>query len=159
LGSEERTTIRLEMPSRLEMLDEAGDLVARLAEKGGFDEDSRLDILVAVHESMVNAIRHGNRGDEARRVTLEVDLGPGGLEIRVRDEGQGFDPTSVPDPLRPENLCRSSGRGILLMKALMDAVAFRRCPGGGMEVAMRRRPGPRIESGRDPMPALAAASA
>ena len=147
MRSGERTTVRLEMPSRLEMLDQAGELVAQLAEVGGFDEDSRLDIQVAVHESMVNAIRHGNRGDEARRVTLEVDLGQSGLEIRVRDQGQGFDPTSVPDPLRLENLCRSSGSGILLMKALMDAVAFRRYPSGGMEVAMRRRLGRRIESG------------
>lgn len=158
MRSGERTTVRLEMPSRLEMLDKAGEVVRQLAEVGGFDEDSRLDIQVAVHESMVNAILHGNRGDEARRVTLEIALDQGGLEIRVRDQGQGFDPTSVPDPLRLENLCRSSGRGILLMKALMDAVAFRRSPGGGMEVAMRRRLGRRIESACDPNPACAAAA-
>jgi serine/threonine-protein kinase RsbW len=156
MESEERTTIRLEMPSRLEMLDKAGDLVAQLAEVGGFDEDSRLDIQVAVHESMVNAIRHGNCGDETRRVTLEIDLDRGGLEVRVRDQGQGFDPTSVPDPLRLENLCRSSGRGILLMKALMDSVAFRRPPGGGMEVAMRRRLDRRIDCGCDLTPDRAA---
>jgi serine/threonine-protein kinase RsbW len=153
-----RTTIRLELPSRLEMLDEIGELVGQVAEIGGFDVDSRLDIQVAVHESIVNAILHGNRGDEARRVTLEFDLDQGGLEIRVRDQGQGFDPASVPDPLRLENLCRSSGRGILLMRALMDSVAFRRSPSGGMEVAMQRRPGRRIEGRRDPKPAIAAAA-
>jgi serine/threonine-protein kinase RsbW len=146
------------MPSRLEMLDRAGEVVRQLAEVGGFDEESRQDIQVAVHESMVNAILHGNRGDEARRVTLEIDLDQGGLEIRVRDQGQGFDPTCVPDPLRLENLCRSSGRGILLMRALMDVVAFRRSPDGGMEVAMRRRPGRRIERCRDSNPADAAAA-
>jgi serine/threonine-protein kinase RsbW len=146
------------MPSRFGMLEKVGDLVGQAAEFVGFDEDSRLDIQVAVHESMVNAILHGNRGCEARRVTMEIDIDEAGLEIRVRDEGEGFDPTSVPDPLRLENLCRSSGRGILLMKALMDAVAFRRSPSGGMEVAMQRRLGRRIESGRDSSLARAAAA-
>lgn len=158
MKSGERTTIRLELPSRLEMLDEVGDLVGQAAEFGGFDEDSRLDIQVAVHESIVNAILHGNRGDDARRVTLEIDLDHSGLEIRVQDQGEGFDPASVPDPLRLENLCRSSGRGILLMKALMDAVAFRRSPSGGMEVAMRRCLSGRSESRRDPNPIDAAAA-
>ena len=62
----------------------------------------------------------------------------GTLEIRVRDEGPGFDPSRVPDPLAPENLCKSSGRGILLMRSLMDSVTFRRAR-GGMEVTMRKR--------------------
>ena len=156
MGSTTRTTIRLEVPSRLEMLDKARELVGQVTEFGGFDEDSRLDIQVAVHESMVNAILHGNRGVESRRVTLEIEFDQGGLEIRVRDQGQGFDPESVPDPLALENLCRSSGRGILLMKALMDAVAFRSHPSGGTEVTMRRRLGRTIESGCRPNQAQAA---
>jgi serine/threonine-protein kinase RsbW len=81
---------------------------------------------------------HGNRGDETRRVTLELDVDGSGLEIRVRDQGTGFDPTRLPDPLALENLCRSSGRGILLMRALMDAVTFCRPRGGGTEVGMRK---------------------
>jgi anti-sigma regulatory factor (Ser/Thr protein kinase) len=91
-----------------------------------------------VHESLVNAIRHGKREDGARRVTLELELDGCGLEVCVRDEGGGFDPIRLPDPLAIENLCRSSGRGVLLMKALMDAVTFRRLRGGGMEVTMRK---------------------
>jgi serine/threonine-protein kinase RsbW len=138
------------------MLDKAGELVDQVTDFGGFDEDSRLDIRVAVHESLVNAIRHGNRGVETLRVVLEIDLHPGGLEVRVQDQGQGFDPGSVPDPLALENLCRSSGRGILLMKALMDAVAFRCHPDGGTEVTMRRRLGRRIESACDLAQAQAA---
>ena len=132
-------TVHLEMPSRLESLEMAREAAGQLAELAGFDEDSRLDTQVAVHESLVNAIVHGSRCDEARRVTLTIALGCGCLDIRVRDEGQGFDPARVLDPLAPENLCRSSGRGILLMKALMDAVAFRRPANGGMEVTMRKR--------------------
>ena len=141
-----RATVRLELPSRLEVLDKAGELVAQLAEAAGFEEDSRLDIQTAVHESLVNAIVHGNRLDETRRVTLEIDLDRDGLDISVRDEGQGFDPRRLPDPLAPENLYRTSGRGVLLIKALMDAVAFRRPASGGMEVTMRKRLWTELES-------------
>jgi serine/threonine-protein kinase RsbW len=127
------------LPSRLEVLGKAAELVEQLAEAAGFDWDSRLDIQTAVHESLVNAIVHGNGLDETRRVTLEIDLDRAGLDISVRDEGQGFDPSRIPNPLAAENLCRTSGRGVLLMKALMDTVAFRRPTSGGMEVTMRKR--------------------
>jgi serine/threonine-protein kinase RsbW len=138
------------MPSRLEMLEKADELVCQLAEAAGFDEDSRLDIRTAAHESLINAMVHGNRTDEARRVTLEVGLDSCSLEMRVRDEGQGFDPSLIPNPLAPENLCRPSGRGLLLMRALMDAVTFRRPPSGGMEVTMRKHLGRMAGSDRDP---------
>jgi serine/threonine-protein kinase RsbW len=131
--------VRLELPSRLEVLDKAGEAVGQLAEAAGFEEDARLDIETAARECLVNAILHGNRRDETRRVTLEIVLGPEGLDITVRDEGEGFDPAGIPDPLAPENLCRTSGRGVLLMKALMDTVVFRRPAGGGMEVTMQKR--------------------
>jgi len=134
------------LPSRLEVLDKAGELVAQLAEAAGFEEDARLDIQTAVQESLVNAIVHGNGRDESRRVTLEIDLDREGLDISVRDEGQGFDPTRLPDPLAPENLYRTSGRGVLLMNALMDRVAFRRPASGGMEVTMRKRLWSELES-------------
>jgi serine/threonine-protein kinase RsbW len=138
------------MPSRLESLDQAGEVVGRLSEAAGFDEDARLDIQLAVHEALINAIVHGNRRDEARLVRLEIALDHDGLDIRVRDEGQGFDAACVPDPLVLENLCRSSGRGILLMRALMDAVAFRRPASGGTEVTMRKRLGRELERRRQP---------
>jgi serine/threonine-protein kinase RsbW len=149
MGSRKRTTVLLEMPSRLGLLDKAGEVVRQLAEAAGFDEDSLLDVQAAVHESLLNAIVHGNRGDETRRVTLEFDVDIGDLEIRVRDEGRGFDPTRLPDPLALENLVRSSGRGILLMKTLMDAVDFHRLGNGATEVRMRKRLGRWVESGCD----------
>ena len=77
---------------------------------------------------------------------LEIALHPGGLEIRVRDEGRGFDPTGVPDPLALENLSRPSGRGILLMRTFMDDVTFRRPPSGGTEVTMLKRLPQALES-------------
>jgi serine/threonine-protein kinase RsbW len=146
MASREKGTIRLEIPSRLQMLDGAGEVVDRMARAAGFDGDARDDIQVAVHEALVNAMKHGNRHDETRCVALEVRIDADGLAIRVRDEGRGFDPSRVPDPLTLENLCRSSGRGILLMRALMDAVTFRRPRGGGTEVWMRKRLPRRVAS-------------
>jgi serine/threonine-protein kinase RsbW len=153
MESRKRATVSLEMPSRLEMLEKADVMVGDLAEAVGFDQDSRLAIQTAVRESLVNAIVHGNAGQAARRVTLEIDVECDGLRMRVRDEGRGFDPTCLPDSSALENLYRPSGRGILLMKALMDSVAFRRRPSGGMEVTMRKRLERAVESGSARTPA------
>jgi serine/threonine-protein kinase RsbW len=88
---------------------------------------------------------HGNQNAESNS-TAGVAQPARGAGISVRDEGQGFDPTRLPDPLAPENLYRTSGRGFLLMNALMDTVAFRRPATGGMEVTMRKRLWSELES-------------
>jgi serine/threonine-protein kinase RsbW len=131
--------LRLEVPSRIEMVGTADALVDRVATAAGFDDDARHDIQIAVHEALVNAVEHGNGGDDSRSVRLEIEVLPGHLEVSVRDEGRGFDPSGVPDPRAPENHSRPSGRGILMMKELMDEAIFRRSPGGGMEVTLRKR--------------------
>ena len=113
--------------------DELGKLV-------GFDGDSIHWIGVAVRESVINAIKHGNGEDRNKRVTVEIRLEPRAkplrLVIRVRDQGPGFDPDTVADPLAPENLLRSSGRGIFFMRSFMDDITLQRSPEGGMEVCM-----------------------
>jgi serine/threonine-protein kinase RsbW len=129
--------IRLDIPN-IQTLEETDTLVGRLAKAVGFDEDSCDDICFAVHEAVVNAIQHGNEGEEARHVTLQLVLHPDRLEISIRDQGLGFDPGGVPNPLTAENLSKPSGRGIHLMRALMDDVSFRRLA-GGMEVTMLKR--------------------
>jgi serine/threonine-protein kinase RsbW len=139
MGSSEKRTIRLEMTSQLAVLEKAREIVGRLASAAGFGAECRKDIEVAVHECLANAILHGSGGDQSRRVTVDLELDGRGLEIRVCDEGPGFDPARIPDPVAPENLRRSSGRGILMMRVLMDSVTFCRSRGGGMEVTMRKR--------------------
>jgi serine/threonine-protein kinase RsbW len=97
---------------------------------------------VAVRESVINAIKHGNQHDASKMVyvdfqsTVEPD---GELVISVCDEGEGFEPEEVADPLAPENMLKSSGRGIFLMRSFMDDVALRKRPEGGMEVRMTKR--------------------
>jgi serine/threonine-protein kinase RsbW len=132
-------TVELEVPSCIAMLEAADVLVEHVAASAGFDPDSSQTIQMALHEALVNAIVHGNDEDETRRVGVELAARADGVAVRVRDEGRGFDPTRVPDPLTAEGLCRPSGRGVFLMRRLMDEVAFRQLPDGGMEVTMWKR--------------------
>jgi serine/threonine-protein kinase RsbW len=98
---------------------------------------------VAVRESVINAIKHGNREDAGKLVTVEFTfaptLDPSELVVRVVDQGEGFDPEVVADPLAPENILKSSGRGIFFMRSFMDDVVLRRGDDGGMEVRMVKK--------------------
>jgi serine/threonine-protein kinase RsbW len=141
------TSVRLEIRSAFEMLDLVQIVSDRLTTMAGLDEDGVHWVGVAVRESVINAIKHGNREDERKRVTVEFTLspsaGPTELVVRVRDEGLGFDADQVLDPLAPENLLKSSGRGIFFMRSFMDDVSLRRVPEGGMEVCMVKKLGDR----------------
>jgi len=88
---------------------------------------------------VVNAIKHGNQNDESKRVVVEFSGTPdNGMTIRVVDQGEGFDPEQIADPLAPENIMKSSGRGIFLIRSFMSDVSIRRAPEGGMEVRMTK---------------------
>jgi serine/threonine-protein kinase RsbW len=133
-------TIRLEFGSAFDMLDfvqVVSDHVGRLS---GLDEEALHWVSVAVRESVVNAIKHGNQNDHSKRVVVEFSGVPADrLTIRVRDQGDGFDPEEVANPLAPENILKASGRGIFLIRSFMDEVALERAPGGGMEVRMVKK--------------------
>lgn len=135
-------SIRLEFASAYDMLDLLQVVSDHACKQVGLDEDSIHWVSVAVRESIANAIKHGNRNDPAKRVFVEfagaVDGVPE-LSIRVRDEGAGFDPEDVADPLAPENLLKGSGRGIFLIRSFMDEMVLQRAPEGGMEMRMRKR--------------------
>lgn len=135
--------VRLEFGSALDMLDfvqVVSDSIGRMA---GLDEDQLHWVSVAVRESVINAIRHGNGGDESKRVVVEFSPvpphEPEELVIKVSDQGEGFDPEDVADPLAPENMLKSSGRGIFLIRSFMDDVILRRAPDGGMEIRMVKK--------------------
>jgi serine/threonine-protein kinase RsbW len=136
----DRHVIRLELPSSFEMLDLVQVLSDRLSSIAGLDEDATHWVSVAIRESVINAVKHGNRGDRAKHVTvefrLEPQLKPEQFSVEVLDEGEGFDYEDVGDPLAPENLMKSSGRGIFFMRNFMDDVSISRRPEGGMAVRM-----------------------
>jgi serine/threonine-protein kinase RsbW len=134
--------VRLQFCSAFDMLDFVQVVSDHLCRRVGFDEDSMHWVGVAVRESVINAIKHGNQNDQQKLVHVEFtsSTGPeGALAVSIRDEGQGFDPQSIADPLAPENMLKSSGRGIFLMRNFMDDVELRRAPQGGMEVRMVKK--------------------
>lgn len=138
-------TIRIECPSHVDMLDVIQILSDHVGRLGGLDEDSGHWVGVAIQEAAANAVKHGNQEDQAKRVTVEFTLepltNPTKMTVRICDEGEGFDPVEVDDPLAPENLLKESGRGILFMRNFMDEVDLKRIPGGGMEVRLVKKLG------------------
>jgi serine/threonine-protein kinase RsbW len=132
--------VHLEFTSAVEMLDFVQVVSDHLSRTVGLDDDARHWVSVAIRECVINAIKHGNRHDESKHVFVDfevasIDSRPA-LTIRVRDQGEGFDPEEIADPLAPENLLKSSGRGIFLIRNFMDDVELHRAPQGGMEVRM-----------------------
>lgn len=137
--SADARTVRLDIASRIEMLEMVQTVISHLAGSVGFGDDAAHYLSVALRESVVNAIKHGNKLDEEKRVSLEFVLHPSALEIRVEDEGEGFDPSAVPDPVAEENLLKAYGRGIFFMKSFMDEVAYSFPERGGTRVTMVKR--------------------
>jgi serine/threonine-protein kinase RsbW len=100
------------------------DQVSALLAGAGYDDAARFAIRLAMEEALVNAFRHGNRGETGREVTLEWRISADLAEFIVQDQGEGFDPSAVPDPTLDENLEIPSGRGIMLMRAYMHEVEY-----------------------------------
>jgi len=136
-------TLHVDFLSSLEMLDLVQLVSDHIGRRAGLDDEALHWVGVAVRESVINAIKHGNCSDLRKRVHVEFtvlqDSAIPGLAICVRDEGCGFDPSMLADPRAPENLLKSSGRGILLMRSFMDEMTFQRAAEGGMEVRMVKR--------------------
>jgi serine/threonine-protein kinase RsbW len=136
-------TVRLQIHSNFEMLDFVQVISDRMGQLAGLDGDAVHWIGVAVRESVINAIKHGNREHPAKLVTIEFAFtpidDPTELVVSVTDQGEGFVPEEVADPLAPENILKSSGRGIFFMRSFMDDVQLRRAPAGGMQVRMVKK--------------------
>jgi serine/threonine-protein kinase RsbW len=136
-------TVRLQIHSNFELLDFVQVVSDRMGQLAGLDEDAIHWIGVAVRESVINAIKHGNREDYGKMVTVEFAMAPSKdpreLVVRVLDQGEGFDPEEIADPLAPENILKSSGRGIFFMRNFMDDVTLKRAAEGGMEVRMVKK--------------------
>jgi serine/threonine-protein kinase RsbW len=106
----------------VEVVEAAAD---EMAVEAGLDEDQRFHIAMAVREASINAVLHGNEYDPTRQIEVTLENTGKDLRIAIADEGRGFDPGKVPDPLAQENLLRGTGRGIFLIRSLMDEVHFR----------------------------------
>jgi serine/threonine-protein kinase RsbW len=113
------------LDSTLETVDSAEQAASRIAAATGFEDDEVTRIAMAVREAAVNAVLHGNAYDPQKKVKLEFETTGHDLVITIRDQGKGLDESKIPDPLAPENLLKTSGRGIFLIRSFMDEVHIR----------------------------------
>ncbi len=134
ISKTQRLAVTLE--TLLESVDLAENMVVRVAEAAGFREEDIHKIGMAVREAVVNAYNYGNQQDQTKKIFITIDFDPEKMVVRVMDEGLGFEPAEVPDCLAEENLLRTSGRGLFLMRAFMDEFKVQRNPAGGAELIM-----------------------
>ncbi len=132
------TTVCIDFESRMDILEPIQSFVDRLAAVGGLDEDGVHDLSVSVRECVVNALKHGNKLDPAKRVTVTFGLAQGAVEVWIQDQGAGFNPDAVPDATAPENLLNAAGRGLFFMRAFMSEVEYMFPPEGGTIVRLMK---------------------
>jgi serine/threonine-protein kinase RsbW len=131
--------VHLEMPSDVECIEQAVSLVTRHCLSGTrCSERLRFRLQVALSEAIANAVICGNRENLATRVFIEAELSPEIIRVSVTDEGDGFDPANVPEPIRPEQLFETCGRGLFLIRKLVDDVRFNE-QGNSICMTLRRR--------------------
>jgi serine/threonine-protein kinase RsbW len=109
----------------MESVGEVEAAADQLATEAGLDEDQRFHIAMAVREAAINAVLHGNGYDPSRQIDFSLENTGMALVFVIADQGPGLDPDQLPDPLAPENLLRGTGRGIFLIRSLMDETHFR----------------------------------
>lgn len=131
--------IELLLPSRVEAVADAAAAAAEVVSRAELGEEAAFGIDMAIREAVTNAVLHGNRQDEAKTVEVKFIISSEGLEISVRDMGEGFDPEDVPDPTDAQNLLKTSGRGVFFIRTFMDDVAWSRHPQGGTLVRMTKK--------------------
>lgn len=141
----EPSVVEVMLESDLRNVEVAEEIARRVSATAGFDEDDQHKIDMAVHESVINAIWHGNKNDPTKHVWLRFQIFRDRLEIRVRDQGAGFDPNRVVDPLAEENLLSVSGRGIFLIQTFMDEYRVESLANFGTEVILVKRLNSRIQ--------------
>lgn len=118
-------SIKIQIPSLTENIRIIESFIDNAKEKFSLNDDIYGNIMIAVTESVTNAIKHGNSGDKNKNVHLSLIIQDSQIIFTIRDEGEGFDYTTLPDPTSPENIDKPGGRGIFLMKHLCDEVSFK----------------------------------
>ena len=117
--------ISIEIPSLAENIRIIESFIDNAKEKYHLDDDIYGNIMIAVTEAVNNAIKHGNKDNSSKNVSISLSLEDGMIKFKIQDEGSGFDFHKLPDPTSPENISKPGGRGIFLMKHLSDEVNFK----------------------------------
>lgn len=124
MSTAKHKNLELTIPSSLEQIEAVEELAESAADQMGFSEDERDSLAIAVTEAVNNAILHGNGQDASKKVRIKFLFQESRLTVHIKDEGGGFNPDQVRDPLAPENLLKESGRGIFILSSLMDDVRY-----------------------------------
>jgi serine/threonine-protein kinase RsbW len=117
-------SIKIQIPSLSENIRIIESFIDNAKDRFNLNDDIYGNIMIAVTESVNNAIKHGNKSNKSKNVSLSLSLSDGIIKFKIEDEGKGFDYENLPDPTSPENIGKPSGRGIFLMKHLSDEVHF-----------------------------------
>ena len=125
LSEPKKGRLSFRLSSTMESVSEVEAAADKMAAEAGLDEDQRFHITMAVREAAVNAVLHGNEYDPSREIAVGLENTGKDLVFTIADQGRGFIPEEIPDPLAEENLLRGTGRGIFLIRSLMDEVHFR----------------------------------
>jgi serine/threonine-protein kinase RsbW len=135
-------TVHEVLDSTLEAVAHVETVAVEVARRVGFRGVSLDHISLAAHETTTNAVVHGNRYRPVKKIFVAISVSQDRLTIKIADEGDGFDPMALPDPLAPERLSGDSGRGVYLSRAFMDEYHVRSRDAGGTEVTLvkYRRP-------------------
>ncbi len=124
MASAKDNKFEMTIRSSLEEIEAVEKMAERAADKMKFSEEERDSLAIAVTEAVNNAIIHGNKQDRRKRVNLRFDFEGEKLIVKIKDQGTGFNPDKISDPLAPENLLKESGRGVFILSTLMDEVKF-----------------------------------
>ncbi|HYN84886.1 MAG TPA: ATP-binding protein [Pyrinomonadaceae bacterium] len=138
-----REHIEFELPSDLSLMNGVLHYLIERVARLGVIRPERSNLFIALDEAFVNAVKHGNKGDQNKIVRITADLSAREARFSVEDEGEGFDPNSIPDPLDPANLFKTSGRGVLLIYNIMDEVKYNE---RGNRLTMIKRPESSLEA-------------
>jgi serine/threonine-protein kinase RsbW len=132
-------TLEISIESKLEFVDMVSSVVKSVSTKMGFEEDDANWIELAVHEAVINAITHGNKYSAEKQVDVKFVIEQDAFTVYIRDQGEGFDLSLLPDPTDADNLLKPSGRGIFYMRTFMDEVEFSSHPEGGNVVRLTKK--------------------
>ncbi len=119
-----REKIDFEVPSLITLMDDILEYLMKRVEKLGVVRPEKSNLFVALDEAFVNAVKHGNKFDKHKMVRISVEITPKRASFTIEDEGEGFDVSTIPDPTDPENLLKTSGRGVMFIYNIMDEVSY-----------------------------------
>ena len=130
MTDETTSRVHFSLDSTLDTVNLVERTSLEFARRAGFPDDELSNISLAAREATVNAVMHGNRQQSGKRVDVTLEITPDALIIRVADQGAGFDPDALPNPLAPKNILHCCGRGIFLIRAFVDELNFKRLESG-----------------------------